>query len=141
MSIACDCEGNRQILFIKAVLTSGCACPGDTLTYECTVVGGPRGVTVWTGSGFDCAANEIVLSHKRFLNGTFGSCNNGAIVARSVSVEGNNYISQLNVSSDIAGKTIKCLYDNGTICTIIFSIIISTTGLSPCMACQRHVVV
>ena len=51
-----------------AVFPSRCICPGDTLTYECTVVG--LGVTVWTGSAFSCPSsnNEIALLHSRFLS-------------------------------------------------------------------------
>ena len=52
-------------------------------------------------------------------------------MARSLSVEDNNYTSQLNVTvtPDIAGKTIKCLHDNGSIATLVFSLVIPTTGL------------
>ena len=94
---------------------NGCVDPGDILTYECTVMGVL--FTVWTGSGFDCPTNYnyIVLPHHCFLHsGTSGSCNNGSIVARSLSVEGNNYTSQLNVTvtPDIAGKTIQCAHSD-----------------------------
>ena len=135
MSLACDCEGNRQILFIKAVLTSGCACPGDILTYECTVVG--YGITVWTGTAFNCPSfnNELALLHSRFLS-AYRTCNNGATVAKIISVEGNNYTSQLNatLNSNTAGKTIMCFYDDGVRTTIQLSTVIPTTGLSPCIA-------
>ena len=42
-----------------------------------------------------------------------GTCNNGQIVGESLSVQGNNYNSQLNVTvtPDMAGKTIICVYD------------------------------
>ena len=117
---------------INAVLTSGCACPGDTLTYECTVVDRySTQVTIWTGSALNC---EIKLFHQRFTsaNGTFRVCNNGAIVAQSLSVEGNIYTSQLNVTvtPDTAGKTIMCLYDNRRSTAIQFSTVIPTKGLS-----------
>ena len=95
---------------------SGCVCPGDTLTYECTVMG--EVATIWTGSALHCTStnNEIVLLHSRFGNGQLNSCRYGAIVASSLSVEDNNYTSQLNVTvtPDIAGKTIECASDNGT---------------------------
>ena len=44
--------------------------------------------------------------------GDFGSCNNGAIAARSLGVQGRNYTSQLNITLTpyIAGKTIMCAY-------------------------------
>lgn len=41
-----------------------CVCPGDVVTYECTVCGGL--VTVWGGSAFQCAKQEIILSNRRF---------------------------------------------------------------------------
>ena len=112
---------------------SGCVCPGDTLTYECTVMGGIW--TVWTGSAFNCY--EIALLHSRFMNTRTYTCNNGAIVAQSLSVEGNYYTSQLNVTitPDIIGKTIECIVDNGTRSILLYSWVISRiTGLSPCIA-------
>ena len=91
------------------------------------------GATVWKGTVFDCPLNEIALLHSRFINGTFGVCNNGAIVARSLLVEGNNttYTSQLNVTvtSDMAGETIMCVHDIYISSNIIqLSAVIPTTG-------------
>ena len=102
--------------------------------YECTVMGGVLGgATVWKGTAFDCPLNEIALLHSRFTsaNSIFGVCNNGAIVARSLPVEGNNYTSQLNVTvtSDIAGETIMCVHDNISSDIIQLSAVIPTTGL------------
>ena len=93
------------------------------------------GATIWTGSAFNCAGNEITLIHYRFDDGrgTYGVCNNGTIVARSLSVEGNNYTSQLNVTitSDTAGSTIECTSDNGIRIKHIFTLTIPiVTGLS-----------
>ena len=124
---------------IDAVSTSGCVCPGDILSYECTVTGTERGATIWTGSAFNCY--EIVLYHYRFNTGTNRTCNNGAIVGRSLSIEGNNYTSQLNVTvkPDTAGKTIGCIHDNVTHEIFIFSSIIPTiTGWSPCIDDQTN---
>ena len=97
------------------------------MSYECTVTG--EGSTIWTGSAFNCAGNEIALIHRNGRE-TSGVCNNGAIVARSLSVEGNNYTSQLNVTvtPDTAGRTIECASDNGI--RIITSKIPTITGLS-----------
>jgi hypothetical protein len=107
---------------------NGCVCPGDTLTYECTV---ERGVaTVWTGSAID--HNNIVLLHSHD-RGVYRYCNNGTIVARG-HIEGNySYTSQLNVTitPDTAGKTIECARDNGFNITRFFTSTIPTvTGLS-----------
>ena len=119
---------------IDAASTIGCVCPGDTLTYECTVTGGI--LTIWTGTAFECPSinNEILLLHDTY-GSVSGSCNNGDIVARSLSAEGNNYTSQLNVTitPETAGKTIEC-FGSGFSVTLnnIFSSVIPTiTGLSP----------
>ena len=101
---------------------------------KCTVVG--KGTTAWFGSAFNCSnfENQIYLHHDQFSDGgAYGSCNNGSIVARGVSVEGNSYTSQLNVTvmSDKAGMTAGCYYYNGSNSFVELSLlVISTTGLS-----------
>ena len=102
---------------------TGCVCPGDTLTYECTAMGVTGGSsTVWTGTAFECLCcnDNIILPHDLFSS---RSCNNGDIVARGLSVEGNNYTSQLNVTvtPDTAGKTVECHRDNGADSILLFS--------------------
>jgi hypothetical protein len=94
-----------------------CVCPGDKLTYECTVQGSDTGATIWTGTAFSgCQQNEILLLHRQFTpigSGSTRTCNNGAIVGQSLGVLGNHYTSQLNVTitPETAGKTITCAYD------------------------------
>ena len=93
-----------------------CVCPGNKLIYRCTVQGSPTGVTIWSGTAFSgCPQDDILLQHHQFTQpgGSTGTCNNGAIVGQSLSVQGNNYTSQLNVTitPEIAGKTIMCAYD------------------------------
>ena len=94
-------------------LTGECACLGDTLTYNCAAFGRFEGATVWRGTAFDCATNEITLLHSVFKSGhgAFGTCNNGAIMAQSLGVENSYYTSQLNVrlTSDTVGKTVMCI--------------------------------
>ena len=98
-----------------------CACPGDSLIYTCTVVGG--GVTRWNSI---CSGNEdITLIHTLFSGGSeSGECNGGSIGGRGVSVVNdtgvNCYISELsfNASSDLNGRTVECSRDGvGTIGT------------------------
>ena len=65
----------------------------------------------------------IPLLHSRF-SGTNGSCNDGVIVAKSVSVESNCYTSILNVTlnfitPDVIGRTINCLSDDGVASTLV----------------------
>jgi hypothetical protein len=112
----------------------GCVCPGDILTYECTVMGEAASATVWTGSALVNDCDDIILLHdSRSYNGSGIYCNNGTIVARILYAEGNNYTSQLNitVTPDTVGKNIRCFYVNVPQTMLVFSSIIPTiTGLS-----------
>ena len=110
---------------------SGCTCPGHTIMFECTVSSGSGGSTVWQGTAFDCARNEILLRHSQFESQTaIGECNNGAIIGRGIRSFDNAFTSQLNVSvtTNLHGKTVECVYDNGTTTTIGNSSIVITTG-------------
>ena len=114
---------------------SSCICPGHTLTYECTVISGSGGSTIWQGTAFNCESGtqEIVLLHSRFESdrNILKTCNNKTIMGQGLDVDGNCYTSQLNVtvSPDKIGDTIECAhYNNGTTDTIGSSIIPNTTG-------------
>ena len=65
--------------------SSQCVCPGDELTYECTVEG-DAGATLWTGTVFDCpeTENQLEFVHRRRFIKTIRTCNNGAIVGRGI---------------------------------------------------------
>ena len=97
----------------------------EVIAYQCTVCG--EGVTVWTGSLFNCTSNNIILSHRLFEDesGTTRECNNGAVTAHSVGVLRENdtdcYISQLVISknTDINNKTVTCLRSAGGNETVI----------------------
>ena len=123
---------NLDVAVLQGMKPSGCACPGDILTYKCIIMGTYFGVTVWTGSAFmsNC---EITLLHIRFPS-VADECNNGAIVGRSLSVEDNNYTSQLNiiVTPDIAGKTIECGQDDESGFIIYHSSVLPSSGLPSC---------
>ena len=111
---------------------ASCTCPGDMLTYTCTVTG--SGNTIWDGSAFDCQHNEIILRHSQFTasggHGTFGECNNGAIVARSIGVTNNCYISELNVtvSANLHNRTVQCIKSDDSLRIIGKSTITVVTG-------------
>ena len=103
-----------SVVSVSASSTSqAISCPGDVLTTECTTMGG--GVTVWRGTAFQCARNEIALRHSQF-GGSYNytaSCNNGAIVARALGVVNDSYISQLSVtvSLELNNTTVECWHD------------------------------
>jgi hypothetical protein len=111
---------------------NGCVCPGDILTYECSVMGGISSATIWTGSALVNDCDDIILLHSRSYNGSGIYCSNGTIVARILDAEGNNYTSQLNVTvtPDTVGKNIRCFYVNVPQTMLVFSSIIpAVTGL------------
>ena len=88
--------------------------------FQCAVFGG--GVTVWNSTSFDCHGqgriNEIRLRHSDFGDNVdspaFGSCNHGAVIAQSVEVLNNCYISHLivTVGKEMINGTIECSYDS-----------------------------
>ena len=94
------------------------------------------GSTIWRGTAFNCAGNEIVLRHSRFSesNGVSGECNSGTIVGQSIRVNDNCYTSQLevNVTAELHNTTVICLVNSNT--TIIpideVSVISVATGNS-----------
>ena len=106
----------------QLVVQSECACPGQQLTLQCTVVG--AGTTVWKSSAFSSCTggtgsdDEMLLRHSLFSSGggTTESCNNGAIIGRGLSGIHNRYTSQLTILLDanftLKGKTVQCVYDN-----------------------------
>ena len=116
---ALEGEGVRKI----SPLSDSNLCPGDVVTYKCTVVSysGTGGVTIWKGSAFDdhCqqSGHEIYLLHSRYglPGGTRRSCKDGTLEGRSVRVENNHYTSHLivNLNCNLIGKSVECVYDDG----------------------------
>ena len=106
-----------QVEMLRAV--TDCVCSGDVVTYECNVCGGNATLTVWSGSGFQCESNEILLSHRDFerTGSESGVCNNGEIVGQIESAEKKCYLSQLNItfSDELQDSTVVCSVDNGTV--------------------------
>ncbi len=95
-----------------------CFCPDDVETYICTVVGG--GVTVWSGTAFDCPpSNIIALAHALYSGGTaIGTCTSGAINGNGTSLDSSGaetcYTSELSVtiSANMDGQSVVCSRDN-----------------------------
>ena len=104
-------------------LINGCACLGHQLTYECTTVGGVG--TVWQGTAFQCAVhnNQIFLRHSQFTSpqGTSETCTNGAISGKSLRVEQNHFVSQVNVtvSMNLNEQTVQCAHNDGQFLNIV----------------------
>ena len=89
-----------------------CACVGDRLIYNCSVMGGTA--TLWRGTLFDCpqAGSEITLRHSLFAsNQVFRICNDGDIIGHGLEVVNNCYTSQLNVTvrESFNNKTVHCV--------------------------------
>ena len=107
---------------MEVSLINDYVCPGDIVTYECTVIGDHGGITLWMGDFFYCSDSEnvIELLHSQFTylpggEATTRMCNDGNVVGRIIGVENGSYTSQLNITltSDIFKKSIECAYDNG----------------------------
>ena len=128
-----------HIDFIDVVSPNECICPGDKLTYECTVTKGAQ--TIWNGSAFDCPDrnNQIKFNSKlRYYRNR--RCTNATIKGRIISTGGNNYTSQLSitVTPDTARKSIACLSNNERTTRPIFSLVIPTIGLSTYKGLYMH---
>ena len=141
--VLCNCTITTVTVYGKLTLVSGagrsCICPGGVVTYECTVMSGFHGVTIFRGnpSSFFCCIgnsnclNEIVLHHAQFNNSIQSICNNGTVIGQSLSNDNNTYYtSQLNitVTSELIGDTIECVHDNGTHHVVIGRSKLNNTG-------------
>ncbi len=82
------------------------------------MVGG--GVTVWSGTAFDCPpVNAIQLLHSLYSGGiAIGTCTSGAIIDNGTSVDNGGaetcYTSELSVtvSANMDGQSVACTRDN-----------------------------
>ena len=99
-------------------INAECVCPGELLSFMCTVIGTRSGATIWAGSAFNCAGNEISLRHESFFRsgGISKDCNRGAIVGKTVSaINETCFTSELNVtvSTELNFTTVSCSLDSG----------------------------
>lgn len=102
----------------RLIRLTSCICPGYTVVYECTIVGGSA--TVWNGNAFNCSNShdEIILLHP-FESGVDHTmmCNDGNIFGRGIKTDTRNiHISRLyvKVSNNLIGKSIVCTSDSDT---------------------------
>lgn len=101
------------------------------MIFECTI-SGKFGATVWSGNAIEC--HEITFLHLRRFLGTRG-CSNGGTSARGIRIDENCYTSILNLTvyPDTAGKSVECIYNNGTDTSLIGnSSVTLTSGIIKC---------
>ena len=94
-------------------ITEGCVCPGDVLTYQCSVSGGIA--TVWRGSAFDCINNSITLHHEQYgFGNAIGECSDSHLLGQGLYLDNRQYVSILNVTvnSNFNNTTIECFYSD-----------------------------
>ena len=102
-------------------------------------MGGHGGSTIFRGRSFkfiNCTGNidRLALPHSQFNRpqGTKRSCNNGAIIARSLQGGNGTYSSQLSVivTSELIGDIIECVHDTGIAIEVVGMATINDTGLN-----------
>ena len=113
------CKGDQPGSLMR-VTADDCVCPGDIVTYECTVFGGSGVTSVWKGNFFRCCngkqAIEYIHSQLTSEESNVRICNNGDIVGGIVRVENERLTSQISIALtyNISGKGIECISDSGT---------------------------
>ena len=125
------------------MLIGNASCVSCPVTLECAV--GGLGATVWKGTSFDCdeSSDEITLLHSRFNTtdgNTVKTCG-GAIVAYTIGVKDNHYISRLlvNATEDLLEKTIQCAYDDGLAEYTVFSTTIANGTVLHCVIGDMYI--
>ena len=112
----------------ELITTSDCMCPGQTIIYEYSIVGGV--FTVWSGTIMEPGC-EITLRHIDFPFER-GICNNGAVIGQGVEVNNNCYTSQLTIflTPDLDQRTVQCSVDTGASVTVMgVAQLLLTTGI------------
>ena len=74
---------------------------------------------MWKGAALldVCALQpDILLRHRDFVSGIgeVVECSGGSVAWRTLGVENNSYVSQLNITynTDLVGKAVVCAYDD-----------------------------
>ena len=111
---------------------NACACPGDTLMYQCSNTGNTS-YTIWGGNALKCrySWSYMILYHQRCCT-NYRSCNRGATTAQLLRYENSCYTSQLNITIESRNKldneTVSCVTDNGATETVIGQAVITPTA-------------
>ena len=113
----------------ELIKTSDCVCPGQNVTFECTVVGGQ--LTVWRWSRTDC---EIILFHA--YHELLASCGPGMVAQGMIGVNATGYTSQLSImipsSNNVDQGIVECIIDTGAAEILIGRAqVLLTTGMQP----------
>lgn len=105
-----------------------CVCPGEEVIYTCSVRGGA--LTLWRGTALDCGPGVITLRHINFQPQTFDYCG-GNITSEIVGIEGDCYISQLEVAAiaKFNSTSVDCSLQNPNIMSVGNSIIFIIPGI------------
>jgi hypothetical protein len=96
------------------------------------------GFTAWNSIFFDCSNQEIRLRHSRYSGVEFparGECNQGSVIAKSIGIYHQCYISQLTVTieEEMINRTIECSAYNTVVneltSTTIGQVSLAITGI------------
>ena len=94
------------------------------------------GYTIWNSTLFDCSNQKICLRHSRYSgmdSSAYGECNQGSVIAKSIGIYHQYYISQLiiTIEEEMVNRTIQCSGYNliGTSTTIIGQISLVVTAI------------
>ena len=87
-------------------------CPGEELTYTCTIDGTGSSITVWSMTPQPCAGSAVVLVHST-LGGPPIEC--GQFSAQLTASDGDCYTSTLTVtaSPELNGTVVRCEDSSG----------------------------
>jgi hypothetical protein len=96
-------------------IPSGCPCPGETVTCECTTAAETQTI-VWSGSVFDVGEGSctqiVILAHGA---GVTGQCKGIVAYGYSTPATEGHFVSRMNFTAKhwYNGRTVQCLIDRG----------------------------
>ena len=99
------------------ITPESCICPGDEMTFECTIEGDAG--TYWKGTALEeCLQGRILIRHSQFRSGGHTERNacgaSGTAIVRTISAVNNTlFTTQLTIFANqwLNGRTVKCASD------------------------------